>query len=164
MDRSCWSCASSPASGTDGIFSECRSLSWIRGASWLSPRARHCLQIPGDKGRVQHTTRRGRQRELEESKVCRKINQLLKTNTKGQVFPPCLDRNPVLIASKPLCPLMAPYLASSSLSLAVWIQLLVTVTVWLCLKASAHRAALAVELRVPTCLFPTCIIDEPSFP
>lgn len=71
------------------------------------------------------------------SKICRKTNQLLKTNTKGHVFPPRLDRNPVLTASEPLCPPMAPYLASSSLSLAIGIQLLMTVTVWLCLKASA---------------------------
>jgi len=54
---------------------------------------------------------------------------------------------------------MAPYLASSSLSLAVWIQLLVTVTVWLHLKASARRAALAEELRAPASLFPMSAVS-----
>lgn len=57
MDRSRWSRTSSLASGTDGVFSECRSLSWVRGAARLSPRARHCFQslVPGDPGRVQRT-------------------------------------------------------------------------------------------------------------
>lgn len=115
--------------------------------------------MPGDVGRVQHNISKLSHSE-QDSKVCRKINQLLKTNTKGQVFPHAWTGILSLLR-------MSRLPSDRTLSyflLAVCIELSVMLMVWLRLEAFAHRAALAEEPHVPTCLFPTCIIDEPSFP
>lgn len=76
MNTSCQSCTYSPASGTDGVFSESRSLSWVRGAVWLSPRAHRCLQSPcawqhwksAAHSLQTHLQRAGREQSLQEDK------------------------------------------------------------------------------------------------